>query len=137
MEINWPQNHNYDRNLKEGRVFEEWVEEGGTRVSKWFEEPLDGRKDVPLVEVVDLEEWRRQHGWYNWEEAGDSHDHRGCECGEEEKEEKQEEEEEELEKVNEWDYMDARPAGNVLRDMIRWYRELVEVPRCSCCQEDS
>ena len=102
----------------------------------WFEEPLDGRKDVPLVEGVDIEEWRRQHGWYDREEAGDSDDQRGCECGEEEEEEEQEEEEEELEQVNEWNYMDARPAGNVLRDMIRWYRELFEVPGCSCDQED-
>ena len=136
VEINWAQNHNCDRNLKEGRVFEEWVEEGGTRISKWFEEPLDGRKDVPLVEVVDIEEWRRQHGWYDREEAGDSDDQRGCERGEEEEEEEQEEEEEELEPENEWDYMDARPAGNVLRDMIRWYRELVEVPGCCCYQND-
>ena len=87
------------------------MEERVARVSKWFEEPLDGRKDVPLVEVVDTEEWRRQHGWYDREdEVGDGDDQRDCECGEERDEEEeeelaeeQEEEEEELEQEIYWD----------------------------------
>lgn len=40
-----------------------------------------------------------------------------------------EDEEDEADDVNDWDEMEARPASNVLRDIIRWYRELVEVPR--------
>ncbi|KAK3897434.1 hypothetical protein C8A05DRAFT_19805 [Staphylotrichum tortipilum] len=38
------------------------------------------------------------------------------------------EEEEEEEDENYWDEMDARPAAKVLRDIIRWYHELVELP---------
>jgi hypothetical protein len=47
---------------------------------------------------------------------------------EDEAEDEDEDEDEDEEEENRWDEMDARPAPNVLRDIARWYRQLIEVP---------
>jgi len=47
-------------------------------------------------------------------------------CDEEEEEEEEEEDSEEGEGI--YDGMDSRPAGNVLRDIVQWYHELIETP---------
>ena len=101
-----------DRNLKEGWL--SWERVDGRYVC--FETPVDGRKDLPRVEVVDQEEYWRLKARHDAEEE------------DEEKEEEEEEEEEKRKQEIYWDEIDARPAGNVLRDIIRWYRELVDLP---------
>jgi len=50
------------------------------------------------------------------------------EWDEDDEEEDEEEEEEEEMDINHWDEMDSRPAGKVLRDIVRWYHELIELP---------
>lgn len=132
----------WDRNLEEGQVFEKWSEEKGEMV--WYEKPVDGREDVPLVEVVDIEAWRRAHGWYMDEdgEEGEQNEEgeqeeggREGHNGEEEQEEEEDNEDKdkdddegEPEQENYWDEMEARPATRVLQDIVRWYHELVEIP---------
>ena len=46
------------------------------------------------------------------------------------------EEEEEADQERYFDYLDARAAGAVLRDIISWYRELVDIPGCSTHDEE-
>ncbi len=91
-----------DRNLCGGTLEGVWSEEKGDWVS--FEPPTDGVRDAPKVEVVDPEGWKRERGWFD------------------------ESEDEEAEQEIYWDEMDARPAANVLRDIVCWYHELVETP---------
>lgn len=117
----------WDHNLDEGTVFQEWSEERGEEV--WYYAPVDGRTDLPLVEVADIEEWRRKAGWYG-EEKEEDEGGEGSEGGEDgcdggcEDEGREAEDEQEIY----WDEMKARPAGRVLRDIVRWYHELAEIP---------
>ncbi len=138
----------WDWNMKEGGLFEKWNEEKGAMVL--YERPVDGREDVPLVEVVDIEAWRRARGWYGeegeveGEGEGENEEGKGEDENEEEEDNQQEEEEEEEDEEMDddddddddgeseqeiyWDEMEARPAARVLQDVIRWYHELLEIP---------
>lgn len=81
--------------------------------------PRDGVQVGPILEIADPEEWKKQRGWYD--ENGDDDE-------DEEDESEGGEEDEELEQEIYWDEMDARPAAKVLRGVMRWYHELVEIP---------
>lgn len=113
---------NTERNRFEGRVYSTWNENGEALYYKY--------KRGGLEEECGEEEWDK----YLEELAAEDDDGDGdadetdSGYGEEEEEEEEEEEDDEDEQENYWDEMDARPAGNVLRDIIRWYHELVETP---------
>ncbi len=107
---------NLDRNLGNGEEWsvseeeEEWGEEN--------DEEDDGDED----EEEDDDE-----------EEEDKEDE---EQGEKEGEEEEEEESEDAEQERYFDYLDARAAGAVLRDILGWYRDLVDVPGCSADVEE-
>ncbi|KAH6641059.1 hypothetical protein F5144DRAFT_641723 [Chaetomium tenue] len=117
-----------DPNLYEGAIFST-ENEAGERI--YFRKREDGTE-----ERCDVSEWEKQQR--NWdgngsgdeeeEENDDDDDDENDGEDEEEDGDEEEDEEEEEEDVNHWDEMDARPAGNVLRDIIRWYHELFEIP---------
>jgi hypothetical protein len=109
-----------DRNLLGGCVFSTTDEDGKERYYKWW----DGKE-----EECSAEEWEKKQTAGN-EEDEEEYDAGADECEDDEDEEEEEEEEEESEdeEAHYWDEMDARPAPSVLRDIIRWYHELVELP---------
>ncbi|KAK4040850.1 hypothetical protein C8A01DRAFT_45872 [Parachaetomium inaequale] len=95
-----------DPNLYEGVIFQKLDDDG--QVLSCFKRREDGTEeecDAP-----------------DWDNISDEED------DEEEDEEEEDEDGDGDEDINHWDEMDSRPAGNVLRDIIRWYRELVETP---------
>jgi hypothetical protein len=104
-----------DRNLRGGGLEGEWSEEKGDWV--WFESPTDGVRDGPRVEVADPEGWKTERSWFDEEEDEEEDD-----------DDEGEDEDEEAEQEIYWDEMDGRPAADVLRDVVRWYHELVETP---------
>jgi hypothetical protein len=114
----------YDRNLQAGRVFKTTREDGTERYFKEW----DG-----VEEEATAEEWEEEINRPaddddddddEEEEEDEGYESRSDEGEDDEEEEEEEEEEDEVW----WDEMDARPAANVLRDVIRWYHELVEMP---------
>ncbi|KAK4150941.1 hypothetical protein C8A00DRAFT_36440 [Chaetomidium leptoderma] len=85
----------------------------------------DGGNMDPNLDSVT--EWGEEEEWEEEEEEEDEEEE-GDEEEEEENDDDDDEDEDEVEQENYWDEMGARPAGNVLRDIIRWYHELVEIP---------
>lgn len=124
-------NHSYengDPGLR-GRI-ERLNEETGE--VEHYEIPYGGGS--PEVRIVDVEAWKRENEW----EADDDDDEEEGE-GEEQEEDGDDEdknEDEESEPQIPWDYFDSRPAGAVLRDILRWYRELSDVPGCAKWEEE-
>lgn len=117
-----------DPNYWEGVVCARFNDKG-ERIA-YFKKREDGTE-----ETCDVSEWEAQQNASN-DSSDDSDDEEGDDDDEEEEDddenededEEGEEEEEEEEDINHWDEMDARRAGNVLRDINRWYLELFEVP---------
>lgn len=116
-----------DRNIEEGKIFMVAREDGTERYFRVLEDKTE--------EECGVEEWERQVRGGEGESEGDEED------GEEDEEdnnssdeqiegdeENDDEDDQEEEDENQWDEMQARPAPNVLRDIARWYRELVDVP---------
>ena len=97
-----------DLNLREGVSYTTTCEGGVEKVRYW--RTRDGEN-----EECSVEEWEKQLAVWKLE-------------AEERRREEDEEGEEEEKDANDWDEMDARPAPNVLRDIIRWYHELIELP---------
>ena len=135
-----------DKNLREGWVSKLRNEAGTVRYVKWYDE-----EEVPITK----EEYLRVRGLDQDSDDGDGdegkEDEGGCDEGgegdegaddhgqndegeddeaEEDEEEYDEEDEDDdyPEDENHWDDMDGRPAPAVLRDIVRWYRELKELP---------
>ncbi len=114
-----------DHNLREGAFYRE--DEDGTTTH------FKSRDGVDIE--ISKEEWDRlsreqQEERERLEEELEEEEEGGeGEDGEEESDEDGEDDEEE-EDENHWDEMDSRPAAKVLRDIIRWYHQLDELPGC-------
>lgn len=143
----------YDRNIHEGVIFGT-TDEDGTK--KYLRKLEDGTEEEVTAEEYERSR-RGEEGNDGEEEGGEDGDDHG-EGGEddeesvavdgegqndeenkdeqgnqsddenEEDEAEDEDEDEDEEEENRWDEMDARPAPNVLRDIARWYRQLIEAP---------
>lgn len=87
-----------DHNIHEGRILT------SDEYTSWLEEG-EGEQDPDGVDENELE----SDGDNEEDEEEDEGDGRGSEGAH-------------------WDEMSSRPAGRVLRDIIRWYHELVETP---------
>jgi hypothetical protein len=113
-----------DPNLYEGVVFST-ENEAGERI--YVKNREDGTE-----ERCDVSEWEKQvngTGDDSEDEEEDEEDGDGDQDeGDGGEDQNDDEEDEEEEDINHWDEMDARPAGNVFRDIIRWYHELFEIP---------
>ncbi|KAG7294197.1 hypothetical protein NEMBOFW57_004267 [Staphylotrichum longicolle] len=108
---------NNDRNLGNGR--DEWsVSEEEDEEDE--EDDEEGKKEE---EEKDEEEAEHEDGEDDGEDDG-------------EEEEEEEKEDEEAEEEHYFDYLDARAAGAVLRDILGWYRDLVDVPGCAADDEE-
>ncbi|KAK4233850.1 hypothetical protein C8A03DRAFT_19145 [Achaetomium macrosporum] len=125
-----------DPNLYEGRVCCRELEDG----SKYVFKVVEGGREVEC-EMWELEEQTRrdeeeaedgyEDGYEEEEDEGVDVDERGEEDGNGNGDEDDEDDEDEgvdVAEENYWDEMDSRPAPNVLRDIIRWYRELYRTP---------
>ncbi|OIW29093.1 hypothetical protein CONLIGDRAFT_670792 [Coniochaeta ligniaria NRRL 30616] len=121
-----------DRYTHQGAVFSTSREDGTTRYFRMCEDNTE--------EECGVEDWERQlHGEgidsdEGSEDSGeDGEDENMTEDGEDndddnEDDEEDEDSEDDEEDENYWDEMDARPAPDVLRDIARWYRQLIRVP---------
>ena len=88
---------------------------------------------LPQVEARDGEAWKRANGYYDLEDDDDEEEEEH-DVDEEDKEDGNDEEEGQEEgdaQDAHWDYIEARLAGHVLRDILDWYRDLVCVPGCA------
>lgn len=123
-----------DRNLYEGAVFSSEGVDGRVRYFRKRED--GGEEEVGVEEARQLgrggeggDENGEQVTQEGEENAGEEEEGgSGGKCEDEDEEGDEEEDEEEEEEENYWDERDARPAGDVLRDVNRWYHELVELP---------
>jgi len=103
----------FDRNLDEGKIFMTTTthEEGGA----WMETTRYFRiLENKTEEECGVEEWERQQIRGGGDDEDQGQNGQGDQEGPLDK--------------NQWDEMQARQAPNVLRDIARWYRELIEVP---------
>jgi hypothetical protein len=110
-----------DRNLYEGAVFSMEGEDGRVR---YFRKREDGTEE----ECEGGEGGGEEDGEEGEEGGGEEEEEVGGDEDEDEDDDDDEDEDDEEEEENYWDERDARPAGNVLRDIDRWYRELIELP---------
>ncbi|KAK0648574.1 hypothetical protein B0T16DRAFT_408426 [Cercophora newfieldiana] len=127
---------NVDRNRSgAGWVGSRWDEGLGREVK--IRGLVDGGEEVISEEeyeraLAEMERAEREEEGEEGEGEGEDEEEgeEGDEDGEMEDEEDEDEEDEdtEMEDENVWDDMDARPAPDVLKDVIRWYRELKEMP---------
>jgi len=128
--------HKYVRRLEDGTEEEVSVEEyelsyacraaendlgGEEKGGEGGDDGGEGGEDEESVTVDDEEEDDEESKGEH-----DNHDDEKSEHGDGDENDEIEEEDEEEE--SHWNEMDARPALNVLRDIARWYRQLIEVP---------
>lgn len=93
---------------------------GSTDHTRWLSvEAVDNGRDEGKEDGPGLEQT-----------SEDETDSEGGEMDENEDEDEDEDEDDESsdEEGGNWDEMDSRPAGDVLRDIVRWYHDLIETP---------
>jgi hypothetical protein len=111
-----------DRNLHGGMIFKTSDAEGRERYVRCW----DG------VEVEcgpeGAEEWERQANRLAEDDDDEGEEEEEEDEGYKSRADDEDDDGDEEEEVNDWDEMEARRAPEVLRDIIRWYHELVEIP---------
>lgn len=127
---------NNDRNLGNGG--DEWSVSEEEDEEDEEEDDEEGKKEGKKEEEEQDEEEAAQEDGEEEEEEEKEREEKGAEQEDEEddgddgeEEEEDEKEEEEAEEEHYFDYLDARAAGAVLRDILGWYRDLVDVPGCA------